>query len=81
MYITNLSTKGQIVIPKKIRDILGAKSGTRFKVDLEGDRIILKPVKEYMADDLYGKFKDVDLLGELSKEHAHELEKENNYEL
>ncbi|RJQ30974.1 MAG: AbrB/MazE/SpoVT family DNA-binding domain-containing protein [Peptococcaceae bacterium] len=76
MHVTSISTKGQVVIPKKIREVMGIKSGTRFKVDLEGNRVILIPVGEYVADELYGKFKDTDLLGELSKEHAGELKKE-----
>ncbi|HHW43248.1 MAG TPA: AbrB/MazE/SpoVT family DNA-binding domain-containing protein [Desulfotomaculum sp.] len=75
MYITKLSTKGQIVIPKQIREALGVKSGTSFKVELKGGRIILEPVKKCVADEFYGKFKDVDLLGELSKEHRNEKEK------
>ncbi|MQL53940.1 hypothetical protein GFC01_17085 [Desulfofundulus thermobenzoicus] len=38
-------------------------------------RIILEPVKKCVADEFYGKFKDVDLLSELSKEHRNEKEK------
>lgn len=80
MHIVNLSTKGQIVIPKKIRDTLGVQSGARFRIELADGKIILKPVKEYVADDLFGKFKDLDLLGDLSKNRAKELKKETDRE-
>ncbi|MGB9903784.1 MAG: AbrB/MazE/SpoVT family DNA-binding domain-containing protein [Desulfotomaculales bacterium] len=76
MQIVNLSTKGQIVIPKKIRDALGVQSGARFGIELADGKIILKPVKEYAADDLFGKFKGLDLLGDLSENRAKELKKE-----
>lgn len=75
MAVTFLSTKGQIVIPKWIRDTLKLKSGAKFIVELEGDRIILKPVKENIADELYGKYRGVDLLGDLVREHQKELAK------
>ena len=37
------SSKGQIVIPKEIRDALGIKPGTVLSVHVEGGRIILEP--------------------------------------
>ena len=37
------SPKGQIVIPKEIRDALGIKPGTVLSVHVEGRRIILEP--------------------------------------
>ena len=40
------SSKGQIVIPKPIRDKLGIKAGSILEVSLEGDRIILRPYKK-----------------------------------
>lgn len=41
METAKLTSKGQIVIPKRIRDAVRAKPGTRFSVRLEGSRIIL----------------------------------------
>ncbi|BCV22802.1 AbrB/MazE/SpoVT family DNA-binding domain-containing protein [Moorella sp. Hama-1] len=73
MAVTSLSTKGQVVIPKWIRETLKLKSGARFLVELEGGRIILKPVKESIAADLYGKYQGLDLLGDLLREHQQEL--------
>ncbi len=40
--ITTLSSKGQIVIPKTIRDLLGLKTGEVFALFGENDTIILK---------------------------------------
>ena len=41
METDKLTSKGQIVIPKRIRDAVRAKPGTEFSVRLEGSRIIL----------------------------------------
>ena len=43
MEITKLSTKGQIVIPEKIRE--GIETGTAFTVTRKDDLIILKSIK------------------------------------
>ena len=37
------STKGQIVIPKEIRDALGIKPGSILNIHVEGKKIILEP--------------------------------------
>jgi AbrB family looped-hinge helix DNA binding protein len=41
MQTARLTSKGQIVIPKRILDAVRAKPGTEFSVRLEGSRIIL----------------------------------------
>jgi antitoxin PrlF len=38
-----VSSKGQIVIPSKIREELGIDTGTRLAVQVEGGRVILDP--------------------------------------
>lgn len=40
---TTLSSKGQIVIPRDIRQLHGWKPGVRFSIIDGGDEIILKP--------------------------------------
>jgi len=40
--ITRLSSKGQLVIPKRIRDKQGLKEGEDLIVISEGDRIIIR---------------------------------------
>jgi AbrB family looped-hinge helix DNA binding protein len=41
---TKMSSKGQVVIPQKVRNLLGLKSGTEFVVYGEGDVVILKAI-------------------------------------
>jgi len=43
---TNMSTKGQIVIPAEIRRELGLGRHSRLRVDREGDRIVLTPIRD-----------------------------------
>jgi AbrB family looped-hinge helix DNA binding protein len=49
-----VSTKGQLVIPAKIRAALQIKPGTRFAVHREQNQIILRPVNRQFVDDLRG---------------------------
>ncbi len=42
-----LGRKGQLVIPKEIREALGLKEGDRLLVGLEGGRVILTAPEEY----------------------------------
>ncbi len=46
MLKTIVSKKGQVVIPKPIRDQLGLTPGTILKVHVEGKKIILEPLAE-----------------------------------
>ncbi len=43
--VTNVSTRGQIVIPSEIRQSLDIKSGTKLIVIQDGENILLKPIK------------------------------------
>ncbi len=42
IYVT-VSTKGQFVIPARIREELGIEPGTRVAIRLEGPEVVLKP--------------------------------------
>jgi len=77
---TSMSTKGQIVIPKKIREVLGLRPGAKFIIELEGDRVILRPVKENIVNRLYGKYKGLGLLKDLAREHRREAERNAEHE-
>ena len=49
--ITAMSTRGQIVLPKKIRSALNLDSGTQFIVFSDQGNILLKPITEPKLSD------------------------------
>ena len=44
--VTAVSSKGQVVLPKAIRDSLSLVSGTKLMVLNDGDSILLKPIRK-----------------------------------
>lgn len=74
--LARLSSKGQLVIPKPIRQALGLRTGTRFHVRLEESKIILEPVITSPVDGLYGKYPHADFLADLEAEHQQEIRHE-----
>ena len=46
MDTTRLSSKGQIILPKPVRDAHGWAPGTDFTVEDVGDGVILRPVRK-----------------------------------
>ena len=48
METTRLSTKGQIVVPKRIRSAKAWGAGTEFTVEMHRDGILLKPVARFL---------------------------------
>ena len=46
METTRLSSKGQIILPKVVRDQHGWEAGTDFLVEDTGDGVLLRPVKK-----------------------------------
>jgi len=56
--ITTVSTKGQVILPKVIRDQLHWDAGTRLVVEHSGDGVLLKPVTTVFAptrpEDVFG---------------------------
>jgi AbrB family looped-hinge helix DNA binding protein len=71
-----LSSKGQLVIPKAIREALGLRTGTQFSIQVGEGKIVLEPLMESAIDVLYGKYVDADFLTELEAEHRQELRDE-----
>lgn len=71
-----VSSKYQIVIPKKIREKACIKSGQKLNVYLAGDQIILSPKKNWPEDyignedgkDLRGLWKKIDIRTFLDQE-------------
>jgi AbrB family looped-hinge helix DNA binding protein len=79
--MTTLSSKGQLVIPKEIRESLGIEAGTRIAMTVEDDKIILRPATTRLLDKLYGiaaggpSMAD-ELMAERRKEHQRSEERE-----
>lgn len=44
MSTTTLSTKGQVIIPKEIRERRGWGAGLALEVEEQGDAIVLRPI-------------------------------------
>jgi AbrB family looped-hinge helix DNA binding protein len=73
---TRLSSKGQLVIPRSVRDALRLEAGTRFQVLVQNGKIVLEPLTQSPIEALYGKYAQVDLLEDLETEHKQEIERE-----
>ena len=52
-----VAERGQITLPKAVRDALGLVIGTQLKVELDGGRIILRKNVDDMISRARGKFK------------------------
>jgi AbrB family looped-hinge helix DNA binding protein len=48
--VTSLSSKGQVVIPDKIRKELGLTTGSKLIVITDGSNLLLKPMEEPKLD-------------------------------
>lgn len=54
---TTLSSKGQVVIPKDIRDALHLKSGEKLSVARQGNRIVMEVAQAPIEKISYEEFK------------------------
>jgi antitoxin PrlF len=52
-----VAERGQITLPKAVRDALGLIKGTTLKVELDGGRIILRKDASDALSKIRGKFK------------------------
>ncbi|MEW6162321.1 MAG: AbrB/MazE/SpoVT family DNA-binding domain-containing protein [Nitrospirota bacterium] len=59
MITTKVSKKGQIVIPKEVRETVGISEGDELIVDVERDRVTLKIKPRSYTKRLKGLHKDV----------------------
>jgi AbrB family looped-hinge helix DNA binding protein len=55
-----VAERGQITLPKPVRDALGLSKGTKLKVELDGGRIILRKEVDDALSKLRGRFKLAD---------------------
>ncbi len=52
-----VAERGQITLPKAVRDALGLTKGSQLKVELDGSRIILRKNVDDAVSRARGKFK------------------------
>ncbi len=77
MPVVTTSAKGQVVIPKKERDKIGIKPGSKVMVEAVGDRIEIHPLPENPIDYFCGIFKEGSSLTKaLLKERKEDLKRE-----
>ncbi len=50
MATTTITSKGQMTLPKDVRDRLGLKTGDRLEVSVDGHRIVLVPKTLHLDD-------------------------------
>jgi AbrB family looped-hinge helix DNA binding protein len=76
-----VTSKGQLVVPSRIRRRFGIKPGTRVNFVEEGDRIIFQPVTREYIDSFCGLFKlkpgEKSVVQELLEERRAEKDKED----
>ncbi len=80
---TRVTSKGQVVIPKPVREELRWAVGTQLAIEVMGDGAVrLTPLEvEDSIDALYGCLKDLprDPLAELEAEHQAEIEADERW--
>jgi len=52
-----VAERGQITLPKQVRDALGLTKGTKLKVEIEGNRVILRKDVNDAISRLRGRIK------------------------
>ena len=73
--LVRLSSKGQVVIPKAVRQTLRLTPGTELRIEVVEQKVVLEPVTSGSPiDALYGKYAEYDLLGALEQEHQQEVQ-------
>ncbi|HID63648.1 MAG TPA: AbrB/MazE/SpoVT family DNA-binding domain-containing protein [Anaerolineae bacterium] len=80
MPVVTLSSKGQIVLPKEIRQALGLRKGDRLRVTQEGDHIILTPYVRVSSSEAWRRWRGcltgIQALQSHIAEHAEEIRHE-----
>ena len=73
---TIVTSKGQVVIPSKIRRKLGVREGTYLQIDVDDitKKIILTPITREYVHSLRGKYKGKGLMKALMAEKQREKE-------
>ena len=70
--MVTFSTKGQVVIPRWLREALGIKSGLRAMVRRRGDEVVITPNTPERIHSLMGSLKGTGVLEALMEERRKE---------
>ncbi len=79
---TRLTTKGQVVIPKAVRDRMGWKPGAALEVAVspDGERVVFRRARRGTAsawvEGVAGIVTRGDPVGDLEREHRREIERD-----
>jgi AbrB family looped-hinge helix DNA binding protein len=80
MHIAYVTSKGQLVIPSKLRRKYNIKKGTRVNFLEDEGKILLQPVTREFIDSVRGMFKlklgEKPVTQELIEEHAEEVRRD-----
>ena len=57
MVKTILSSKGQVTIPKEVRDFLGLRAGDGVSFEIRGQQVMVKPLRRQTLENLLGSLK------------------------
>jgi antitoxin PrlF len=71
--VVRLSSKGQLVLPKAVRQALKLRPGAEFDLRISEGSIVLEPVTTTPVSGLYGKYAGADFLADLEAEHGREV--------
>ena len=78
---TTISSKGQIAIPKAVRERLNLKAGTEISIDVQGEAMVMKRLVRNHPDwrTMRGMFRGgADLLSDLTADRAAEIARDND---
>ncbi len=75
-----VTSKGQLVVPSRIRRVFGIKPGTRINFVEEGGRIIFQPVTREYIHSFRGRFKQKPGKKSVIQEHLEERRSERERE-
>ena len=76
MLLTTLSSKGQIILPSKLRKKLNIKKGSKFIIEFKDNKIILTLLNKEFYERLAGSISEK---GKLLKALISEKEREKNF--
>jgi AbrB family looped-hinge helix DNA binding protein len=76
MLLTTLSSKGQIILPSKLRKKLNIKKGSKFIIEFKDNKIILTLLNKEFYERLAGSISEK---GKLLKTLISEKEREKNF--